>query len=170
MISQDLHFFCIPQSSISQCYPRNERYHFSISGQRIKELIVSIACFSRVPALQNWTTVLSHCLHVVQGQYCIKRLNKQYSSDMALHTCRPVATASAPCHSQVRVSEITPTFTKKAISTACLWVKEMSVSATSEPWNDWWLQICNRGMLGSGSEGKVLAVGVWGPEWEPQPG
>lgn len=35
-------------------------------------------------------------------------------------TCSPVATASTLAHSQVRLSEITPTFTSRAITTACL--------------------------------------------------
>lgn len=35
-------------------------------------------------------------------------------------TCKPVATASTLCQSQVRFSEMMPTFTSKAINTACL--------------------------------------------------
>lgn len=35
-------------------------------------------------------------------------------------TCNPVATASTLFHSQVRVSEITPTLTSRAMATACL--------------------------------------------------
>lgn len=35
-------------------------------------------------------------------------------------TCNPVATASTLFHSQVRLSEITPTFTSRAMATACL--------------------------------------------------
>lgn len=40
--------------------------------------------------------------------------------ELSAPTCRPVATASTLCQSQVRFSEITPTFTNNAISTACL--------------------------------------------------
>lgn len=35
-------------------------------------------------------------------------------------TCNPVATASTLCHSHVCFSEIMPTFTSKAMTTACL--------------------------------------------------
>lgn len=53
---------------------------------------------------------------------CLTKTKVLLSSDGALFTWSPVATSSTVCHSHVCFSEITPTFTSRAMATACLYV------------------------------------------------